>query len=205
LNPSLPSQYSLTKNALKSQRCSVQNFYMVSKGFGTKVSGKKFTVLGKGKKMMEKQMKHYNKLRSEGALVNDIYVREKDGERFIFIGKIARKAEIHIDQAIQLQKLLIIDHSKKINRLYGEKLQVWFTEGDKEIKVASNELGLSRTSTKAPSVEGIEQSQIGFMPEIYEQGEKVFSVSKADDGSCLRAPVSPNIVSQEELAAANAV
>jgi len=135
-------------------------------------------------------------------VINDLYVRGKDGERFMFVGKVARKKTVEIDEALQIQKLLIIEHAQNLNKLMGTKaVQFWYTDGNKEVSVASNEVGLTRSGLNVgqiPKIANISSQDVGFMPEVYEPGEPIFTVEKGDDGSCLRAPVSPQIVSEEQ-------
>lgn len=164
------------------------------------------------KKQMEQQMISFNALRKGGSastlLLHDVYVRavEQDAQvevdeeesQFWFAGKIVAPASCPVPAVLHAQRGLIATHSRNIVPNLPLKLDLFIAPIDTEIAVAKDDqdLTMGLAASDPRPAENLDLKDIGYMPELYEPGDKPFYTLKKKDGSCVGPPVDVMISSE---------
>ncbi|KAG5193150.1 hypothetical protein JKP88DRAFT_214446 [Tribonema minus] len=172
--------------------------HMASKGFGggkaSGAGGEPVTSAGRGLKVMEEQMRQFQRIKDAGGVITDLYARAPGDPKFFFTGKIAT-GTVTVEQAVHLHKALAAEYIRMLVPDLPERLQFFVAPGGTEVAVAKNEIGLKRMlADGAPDLSTVTSlREVGFMPEPYGPGETVYYTRKADDGSCLEPPAQVTI------------
>lgn len=79
-----------------------------------------------------------------------------------------------------------MDHAKLIEPKIKLPLRIFTAPGNSEVEVARNAHDLTWVlgGKGSVSIEGMRNAEVGYIPELYEPGEKYFYVRKLPDGRC---------------------
>ena len=111
------------------------------------------------RKTMLVHMKPFAALRAADTsasreLSRDVYVRAEGAERFWFVGKSVGSAECDGPSAVLVQKRIILEHAKRLQRelAAARTLQLWTAPANTEVAVAQRKQPLTSLSGLRPSV-----------------------------------------------------
>eukprot|EP00618_Florenciella_parvula_P032255 CAMPEP_0119526318 /NCGR_PEP_ID=MMETSP1344-20130328/40954_1 /TAXON_ID=236787 /ORGANISM="Florenciella parvula, Strain CCMP2471" /LENGTH=353 /DNA_ID=CAMNT_0007565285 /DNA_START=9 /DNA_END=1071 /DNA_ORIENTATION=+ len=172
-----------------------------------------------GKKSIIKQMKSYialQKAQEEGMVTRDVYVKavlrdETVNEKFWFVGKVAHRAGFSTDQALGMQKRVVLEHAKLLQGelKLAKSLHMWHAPGNTELSVAQYQQTLTPLDAAAASsleesaeAEAMRDGAVGFEPEQYQEEKDGFFVRLKEDGTPRdgkEGGLSPKFVSPQEL------
>eukprot|EP00640_Fibrocapsa_japonica_P004259 CAMPEP_0113935358 /NCGR_PEP_ID=MMETSP1339-20121228/2518_1 /TAXON_ID=94617 /ORGANISM="Fibrocapsa japonica" /LENGTH=227 /DNA_ID=CAMNT_0000937477 /DNA_START=20 /DNA_END=703 /DNA_ORIENTATION=- /assembly_acc=CAM_ASM_000762 len=154
---------------------------------------------GRGQRVMEKQMKSFKLLQREsGSVLNDVYLRAPDAEKFFFAGKVLRNPSAGIAECLLCQKNLLLDHGRMLTKeLLPSNIQFFIAPGNTEVAVAQQEIDLERVELEEHVA--ADPSQVGFQPETYGPGEPIYYTYKLDDGKCKGPVLKPDIRSIADM------
>lgn len=164
------------------------------------------------RKAMLAAMKAYVELRgvdkAKTADVSaDCYVKAAGAEKFWFVGKSVGCAggpgECDARSSVLLQKRLVLEHAKKLQRELAEakQLQLWTAPSGTEVMVAQRKQALDCLDG-ARAAEGLAAAaRVGFEPEQYDaENKKGFYVVLPDDGVPLEGTqIETRFVAPDEL------
>ena len=181
------------------------------------------TVAGRYARLLSAKSLLFEKLRSQGVPTTyDIYVKASTNTTFWFVGKLNHDdSKISARAALRQELPLILEYAKSLRpkELSGPyainfELEVFTTPGNNEMNVAQNKVNLDKFLLEAEygnileSKEGIIRAtksntncsdDAGFEPEVYQGGEEGFRVTRAMDGTPLKAPFEINQKNPSEL------
>ena len=191
------------------------NIYM-SKGFGSKTQNTqnnngpavepiKLTrktdtrqVMGNFAKVLAKQSEIYDNLYKEHENNNhiDVYCRLSISDTFYFVGKVNYIPTLTAINALLAQKNLIIEYSKSLrpkdlagpNGMLGD-IEIWYAPGNSEMNVAQNKIKLEGPllGNEEDMLGIVKQKEIGYSPEIYQNGEIGFRVQRDNLGNPIKS------------------
>lgn len=91
-----------------------------------------------------------------------------------------------------------MDHVKLLEPKTKPPVRIFTAPGNSEVEVARNVHDLTWVlgGKGSVSVEGVQNAQVGYKPELYEPGDKYFYVRKLPDG---KSPAPPAEIMVESL------
>ncbi|KAL1522114.1 hypothetical protein AB1Y20_021756 [Prymnesium parvum] len=156
------------------------------------------------KKATAQQLATYQALRKLPATsLADVYARPisppaENATLCYFIGKVAGDHFVDGAAALSAQEVLVKQHARLLlpyvfDGLEDEAIDLWLAPGNSEVRVAQNEITLSRWALlpKPAKLPGV--AMCGFEPETHAPGEVPFVARRDASGAPLTGPFQANI------------
>lgn len=148
-------------------------------------------------KVLVKQSEVYDELykQYENNHHIDVYCRLNINDIFYFIGKVNYIPTHNAINALLAQKNLMIEYSKSLrpkdlagpNGMLGN-LEIWYAPGNSEMNVAQNKIKLEGPliGNEEDMLGIVKPKEIGYSPEIYQNGEEGFRCKRDNEGNPLK-------------------